>query len=205
MNLTDTINYYANLLIIQYRNKPKAVATIKAIVSLFLSDDIFLQVQDAFDLDTAVGVQLDVLGKYTGVSRRGYAFDRAVTLGDDDYRTLIRLAIIKNNSGSSLAVIQDLLAVHFPGLILVSDNTFMGLNYLIIDSLGTPDLLAMISTGDFLPRPMGVQTSIVIVSAHTYPFFGFVTYEDPTPVNPPSPFNFYELYQLTYPWLDYNS
>ena len=60
---------YANLLIIQYRNKPKARAFIKLLYKLIIADGVVLDVLNAFDLDTAVGNQLDVLGKYIGVDR----------------------------------------------------------------------------------------------------------------------------------------
>lgn len=197
----DIIEYYANLLILQYIKKPKATATVKAFVAPLVMDFMPLAVQEAFNVNTAIGVQLDVIGKYVGASRRGNTFDGPVTLDDESYRTLIKLVIIKNNSGSSLATIQSLLAANFPGLILVSDNQTMGLNYLIIETLGTPELLEILVEGGYLPKPMGVQVSAVIVPAHLNPFFGFRTYTAPA-VNA-SPFNNYALYQLTYPWFTY--
>lgn len=65
----EILDYYANLLIIQYRNQPKAKATIQAIVKAFIANNIILNIRDAFNIDTAVGVQLDILGKYIGVDR----------------------------------------------------------------------------------------------------------------------------------------
>lgn len=69
MSLTDLIAYYVNLLIIQYHNKPKAQATIQLFAKEMLASDIFNSIQNAYDIDTAVGVQLDVIGKYVGVDR----------------------------------------------------------------------------------------------------------------------------------------
>lgn len=63
------IDYYMNLLIIQYHEKPKAKATIQAYVKALLADGLMLDVDTAFNLDTAVGVQLDTIGKYVGVDR----------------------------------------------------------------------------------------------------------------------------------------
>lgn len=62
-------NYYADLLIIQYRNKPKARATIKLGVDLYLADGLVFQMQDVLDIDTAVGAQLDLIGKILGQER----------------------------------------------------------------------------------------------------------------------------------------
>ncbi len=203
MTTDDIAEYYANLLIIQYRNKPKAAAMMKALVKPVLIDQMPVAVMNAFDIDGAVGVQLDTLGKYIGISRTGYALGEPIVLDDDDYRTLIKLILLKNNSGTSLATIQSLLADSFPGQIFISDSQNMSLNYVILESLGTSTLLNMLATQDLLPRPMGVGTSITIVASHTNPFFGFRTYDAPDPSV--SPFNNYDFYQTVYPWLTYDS
>jgi hypothetical protein len=201
MTTAELAEYYANLLIMQYHDRTKAVATIKGVLKPLFMDQLPVAVQDAYDVETAVGVQLDVLGKYVGVSRSGYGLDGPITLDDSDYRQLIKMVLIKNNSGSSLATIQSLLAGAFPGQVFVSDNQVMGLNYVIVESLGTSDLLELLVTGGYLPRPMGVSVSATIVPEHDDPFFGFRTYAAPdTSV---SPFNNYPFYQLTYPWLSY--
>jgi len=71
--MKEIIEYFINLLILQYRNKPKARATIEALARATLDggdDKIFpIEVQNAYDLDTATGKQLDVLGKYIGYDR----------------------------------------------------------------------------------------------------------------------------------------
>ena len=68
-NITPILDYYKNLLIIQYHEKPKAQATIEALVRVILADGILLDIDNAFNLDTAVGVQLDTIGKYVGIDR----------------------------------------------------------------------------------------------------------------------------------------
>lgn len=201
MTNEELATYYANLLILQYLGKPKAYATVVAQVTPVFIDQLPVAVQDAFNVETAVGVQLDVLGDYVGASRNGYTLSGPVTLDDSDFRELIKLLIIKNNSGSSLATIQSLIAANFPGQIFVSDNQLMGLNYVLLESLGTSDLLEILETGGYLPAPMGVQTSVTIVPDHENPFFGFRTYSAPDTTV--APFNNYAFYQLTYPWLSY--
>lgn len=61
--IDDIKEYYANLLILQYRNKFKARETIKAMVDLYLADGLVLQLENILDIDTAVGAQLDLIGK----------------------------------------------------------------------------------------------------------------------------------------------
>jgi len=61
---------YKKLLIVQYSDKPKALATIESLLAPLedIYDNMFL-LEDAFDLDKALGVQLDVIGKIVGISR----------------------------------------------------------------------------------------------------------------------------------------
>ena len=65
--------YFTNLLILQYRNKPRAKATVEALTENAFSNTtgkIFpIEVQNSYNLDTATGKQLDILGKYLGKDR----------------------------------------------------------------------------------------------------------------------------------------
>jgi hypothetical protein len=63
---------YSDLLILQYKNKPKAVALIDGLYDILYANGLILDVQDGFNIDTAVGKQLDILGKYIGVDRSYY-------------------------------------------------------------------------------------------------------------------------------------
>lgn len=62
-------DYYSNLLIVQYNGKTKAKSTIKKFVDLFFANMVLMQIRDAFDWTTAVGNQLDIIGKWVGCSR----------------------------------------------------------------------------------------------------------------------------------------
>ena len=76
--IANVENYYADLLIIQYRNKPKARATIKLGANLYLADGLVFELNNVLDIDTAVGAQLDLIGKILGVSRDipGFTIDK---------------------------------------------------------------------------------------------------------------------------------
>lgn len=68
--MSDYIKAYLDLLIYQYRGKPNAEAEITAILSPM--NDIFNlynSFETAFDIDTAVGNQLDIIGKIVGLNR----------------------------------------------------------------------------------------------------------------------------------------
>lgn len=61
-------DYYSSLLLNQYL-KPKAIATIKTLAEAGFIDNLIKQIDCAFDLDSAIGKQLDVLGEYIGLDR----------------------------------------------------------------------------------------------------------------------------------------
>jgi hypothetical protein len=73
--VSDIIDYYVNLLIIQYNNKPKARATIELLARELLANGIYTDVLNGYNVDTAVGVQLDVIGKYVGIDRFYYNYE----------------------------------------------------------------------------------------------------------------------------------
>lgn len=203
IDLEDTIEYYKNLLIIQYNNKERAAATIGLHVETLLDDNIVCKVQDAFNLDTAVGVQLDILGKYIGVDRfysssgdligdffsmtsyptlgtdievgmtdfanydtdeGGFTTynDLAATqvLDDDDYRLILKLRIVQNNSDHSHKSIDDGLFIFFEDGIVMSANENMSIAYFASNDNFRIALIAF-SKG-VLPKPMGVRLNGLI-------------------------------------------
>ncbi len=82
----ELIAYYANLLILQYRNKPNAMPTIMAIIRSLMIYDLIRQVENGYNIDDAIGVQLDVLAKYTGADRVATGVDFSRTFfGFVDY------------------------------------------------------------------------------------------------------------------------
>ncbi len=168
------------------------------------SETLPLAVQNAFNLtgaNPAQGAQLDVLGKYAGVARSGYSFTGPVTLDDADFLSLIQIAVIRNNSGSSLSVIQDLINQFFPGAMLVFDYQDMTLSYLVSTSVGSLSLIQLFILEGLLPKPMGVRLRLVIYGPIINNFFGFRTYL--LPAFNAAPFNSYTDYQTGRPWLSY--
>ncbi len=69
MTNDELIAYYVSTLIIQYANKTNAPLTVQEVVRLIIIYTLILSVQGGYDIDTAVGSQLDLIGKYVGVNR----------------------------------------------------------------------------------------------------------------------------------------
>lgn len=90
-------NYYAGTLILQYRNKPKASATIKLGADLYMADGLIFDLNNILDIDTAEGVQLDLIGKILGCNRTipgltldkdFFSFEKVNAFGYSDANTL---------------------------------------------------------------------------------------------------------------------
>jgi len=75
MTLDQILTQYADSLIIQYRNKTKARATIKVLANCSVCDGLAQAERDCWLLDSASGAQLTVLGKIVGVSRNVVGLD----------------------------------------------------------------------------------------------------------------------------------
>jgi hypothetical protein len=67
--LHASVDYYAGLLITQYRGLPRASATTAILSKQAVGDMLINSVASAFNLRTAVGAQLDIIGKYVGITR----------------------------------------------------------------------------------------------------------------------------------------
>ena len=82
--------YYANLLILQYRNKPKARETIKIWVDALLGDGLVFQIPDILDIDKAAGETLDIIGKILDCPRivQGIVIDRKFFQFHEDENSL---------------------------------------------------------------------------------------------------------------------
>ncbi|MDL2289084.1 DUF2612 domain-containing protein, partial [Oscillospiraceae bacterium OttesenSCG-928-F05] len=109
---------YLNRITSQHKIQPKYMAWLAALLDK-LNDlaEVALQMDLAYDLDEAVGAQLDVIGELVGVSRL-LTFEPqnapSALLSDDDYRLIIRARISLNQWDGSTAGIYQLWADIFP-------------------------------------------------------------------------------------------
>ena len=214
MTVEELVLYYTNLLIIQYAGKPKASATVALCSDILAGDNIIFDVEKAFDIDTAVGKQLDTIGKWVGVNRsyKGgllpenlfgfvrYGFNKngtgqkgfkrygenkiggyltyADTIGnnilpDNDYRFIIKLKIVSNNSDCTHKSIDNQLFDFFGNTVIASTSNQMDITY-FINVNNREGLIDVILQKEVLPIPLAVK-----VKAITYfnePYYGMTKY-----------------------------
>lgn len=184
---TGNVAPYLELITSEHNQKPKFMAMLAAAFQPFADGiDVCAGITALFDLDTAVGEQLDFIGQWVGASRNipvpllnvyfswdtvGLGWDEGswyptggpltelLSLPDEFYRTLLR-AVIANNSWNG--TIPDAYAAWdllFGGTgfgILIQDYANMHMLYAITGP--TPDAVTLaLFTGGYLNmKPAGV-------------------------------------------------
>jgi hypothetical protein len=193
--MSGDISVWTDRVTSQHRDKPKFMASLTAVLQP-LADmrDLVMGLPASFDLDTAVGAQLDVVGLWVGVGRAlaipitdvFFAFDTAgvgwdegswwspgddtthlYNLPDDQYRTLLRAKIVANHWDGTIPGAYTTWDTLFSGTgysIKITDLGGMQMNYELTGS--TPDVVTKaLFTGGYLDiKPAGVQ-----VAAYTTP------------------------------------
>lgn len=174
--MSEYTDYYADLLILQYKTQPKARATISALTDKVIADGLLLDVINGFNILTAEGKQLDVLGKYIGLSRNvkeKVGSTGSIVLSDDDYRILLQLKLVCNTSYSATSQIRNALFQLFPNDIRVFDPRNMTISYEL--STRFNNLLNVIAAEELLPFPMGLGYNVVVVPdlLELYGYYGY--------------------------------
>jgi hypothetical protein len=99
--IAKIVEHYQNLLLEQYVNAPRARATIGVLAKNAIVDVVQKEIEGAFNLETAVGPQLDVIGEYIGFSRR-------ITTVIDRYYFTLRLYDIPEDGEAGFTDYTDL-------------------------------------------------------------------------------------------------
>lgn len=166
----DLIKYYTNLLIKQYWDKPKAKATIKALIlnNVLLFENIINNFTGNFNINTAIGKQLDIIGSLIGVSRiyEGIEFENTPApnkLDDETYRLLIKLKGINNYSVNSIKSISDGIYNFLANKLIFVNNTDMTISYIIFSESEQDNIIKIITKNkDILPAPAGVLVNYIV-------------------------------------------
>tara|TARA_B100001059_G_scaffold179056_2_gene179702 strand:- start:2495 stop:3076 length:582 start_codon:yes stop_codon:yes gene_type:complete len=152
--MQDYEKYYSNLLIWQYKAKPKIEGLIKAMVSELNLFSEIEEVRTAFDIKTATKAQLLRLADYAGLP----LIDTILNLDEKELRDLVSLQIIINNSNASGYSINASLFEVFGYDLLMKTNNDMSMFYF---ATLPNNLLEIAIANDLLPRPAGVAISII--------------------------------------------
>jgi len=166
--------YYSNLLTSEYKNSTKFNLWINSVLGIATDISNCLQfITSAFDLDFAVGVQLDTLGVLVGVSRTvPFQPSSGVSpiLDDTTYRLLIRATIANNQWNGTIGELYPIWSQLFPsGQIIILDNQNMTATIIMTGTFSSI-IQDLIRNDMIVPRPQAVQYTYEF---GTLPYFGF--------------------------------
>jgi len=197
------VSKYVGLITSEHADKPKFSAMVAAVAQCFVDQQNSLaSFVPAFDLDQAVGDQLDILGLWVGISRRvdtpltgvyfsfditGVGFDQGVWQGpfdpftgvtlldDDTYRILIRAKIGANHWDGTLGTSAAILNQIFDNgtNVFIQDNQDMTMTIGVSGVIPSAVLLALLKGGYIPLKPEGVLVSSYVVTSNDGPIFGF--------------------------------
>lgn len=159
---------YHELVIPEHRTKPKFLKWLDSAINPPISaQDTLNNLHNQFDIDKAVGVQLDRIGDILGVPRN-LPFQPSDGISsvmlDENYRAILRAAIAKEHFNGTVPCMYSLMQLLLgkSGLyLIVIDNQDMSVEIIIfgkIDSLIKDE----IEHGMIVPRPEGVSMTINI-------------------------------------------
>ncbi|MCX8659841.1 DUF2612 domain-containing protein [Gilliamella sp. B2772] len=182
-----------NFIIWQYRTKPKALGTIRAIYTE--TDNTFknvVQLADILNIDKATGYALDLVGRHVGVFRvlptaiakeyfgwlqddtalsfnvgefyrNGDALHASVVLNDSDFRFFIKARISKNHQTGEISNIVNSIKFIIGEHGNIIDAQDMTMNVLVNSDQLNSLTLYAISKMDILVRPVGVMYRYLVL------------------------------------------
>lgn len=169
-----SLGYYLTLLTSQYQNSPNLKAWLTACLQPFIDAGVVIgQITNAFDLDAAIGPQLDILGQLIGVGRTvQFQPSNGVSpiLNDITYRLLLRAKIVQNQWDGTASGLYAVWNGLFPGgQIQIQDNQDMTA-IIFLSGTFSSIIQDLIVNGYIVPRPEGVLYNYVFGDL---PLFGF--------------------------------
>jgi len=196
-----TIQDYINLVPSQHRDKPNFIATLSALIQPFV-DLQNIDFGTAFDIDFAIGKQLDIIGEWVGVSRRistpitGVYFAWNDTeldgwnsgvwkgkfdptsglqdLPDDSYRTLLKAKIAANKWDGTIENAYAIWKeVFVNSFIIIEDLQDMSINIGVAGQRINAVELALLTEGYIPLKPMGVKVNYYVIANNGGALFGW--------------------------------
>lgn len=159
--MKDYAAYYSNLLIWQYRTKPKIKTLVENYVNSVQLFDNLEDLRTAFDLKTATKAQLLRIAEFVGVPLT----NSIINLSDNDLRKLIFLkTIINNSNGSSYSINLALFEIFGYDLLMTSDDQM----HMFYFASFTNNVLDIAIDNNLLPRPAGVSINIIDTEKASY-------------------------------------
>jgi len=188
------IQPYLDLVTSEHNDKPNFMATLSVLLQGAVSGrDVIASMVEKFDLDTAVGAQLDAVGEWVGQTRYlslpitgvYFSFDTAgvgfnegtwqgpfdpitglTALPDDAYRTLLRAVIASNQWDGSIPEAYEAWDILFAGTgswIIIIDHQDMSMTFGLLGPAPDAVTFALLTGGYLALKPAGVRINNYVI------------------------------------------
>jgi len=174
------IDSYVNSITSEHIDKPNFIAWLSSSLNIVEGMYLVLAAMDSnFDINNAIGVQLDVLGEIIGVSRL-LTFQplngNNPIMDDETYKLVLRAKIAKSNWQGTTPQIYEIWnnVFHNSILLRLQDNQDMSVNAYVIGYVSQirQDL---IQQGYIIPKPEGVKLNYITPSVIPFvPYLGMI-------------------------------
>lgn len=197
-----TLQELLNLITSEHSSQSNFREVLTAVIQPFVDGQNLMGTVNAlYDVDVAVGQQLDVVGQWVGFPRQlrapiesvyfafdvynlgfdqgvwwspGQPLDGVISLDDTTYRLMIMAKIAANISDGTTTNLEEVLALINPGtFIIIQDNFDMTIT-LYVAGIIPSGLYLRLLANDYIPyRPGAVKIDGVYVVTEDGPIFGF--------------------------------
>lgn len=158
------ISNYLDLITSQHKTKPRFMDWLSSAVGVVNDNAIMTNgMPSNFDIDIAVGIQLDLLGIFIGRTRllKFQPASGSPVLDDTNYRLALKAKIAQNQWDGTITQIYKVWDSLFPTIpLIIIDNQDMTMSALVDGSLSAI-ATELIVAGYIIPKPMGVKLSII--------------------------------------------
>lgn len=172
--MADSNVEYIKLITSEYQKSENYKQYVEAFLNLISpSVDCLTDFDVLFNLNNAVGDQLDKLGELVGIGRQLPIDDPDIhaTLDDETYRLVIRARILSNRWDGTIQGLRNILDALFAEVSYeIVDNQDMSYLITLISPTIDDTLVALILNGFILPKPSGVRVNYEVLDN---PLFGW--------------------------------
>ncbi|WP_043614311.1 DUF2612 domain-containing protein [Chromobacterium violaceum] len=199
----EDVSKYTGLITSQHASAPRFMAMVQGVCQPFVDlQNLLASIPASYDLDHAIGSQLDAVGAWVGIGRQisaplqhvyfsldtpGIGFDQGswkgpydpdtglTSLDDETYRLLIRAKIGANSWDGTLGSSAAILNSIFNGgtYVFIQDNGDMTIT-IGVSGISPSAVFKALLSGGYLPlKPATVRANYYFASVSGTPLFGF--------------------------------
>lgn len=163
---------YLDLITSEYYNKPKFYKTTEELLNLASkSAEVLSNFWEYFNLNTAVGNQLDVLGMYLNITRSLPVDSEEIPaiLPDETFRIVLKSRVLQYRWDGSIQGLYDIISSLYPNMVIwLQDNADMSYTVFVMTDVFDEYVAELFLLGYILPKPAGIKVNYVL---YERPFF----------------------------------